>query len=69
VDISNAFAIRIDAELLRTKKVLLELQRTVAAGQNQSYFCLAIALGAGLMGGLVLGWLSSQLFSQASVFK
>jgi DNA-binding response OmpR family regulator len=67
--ISNAFSLKIDAELLRTKKVLLELQRTVAAGQIQSYFCLALALGSGLIGGLILGWLSSQLFSPTTVFK
>jgi hypothetical protein len=58
--VSNAFAIKIDAELSHTKKALRELQHTVAAGETQSYFCLAIALGAGLIGGLFLGWISSQ---------
>jgi CheY-like chemotaxis protein len=67
--ISNAFSIKIDAELLRTRKALLELQCTIAAGQSLSYFCLALALGTGLIGGLILGCLSSQLFSPTIVFK
>jgi DNA-binding response OmpR family regulator len=67
--ISNAFSTKIDAELSRTKKALLELERTVAAGQNLSYIYLALALGTGLIGGLILGWLGSQLLGPTTVLK
>jgi CheY-like chemotaxis protein len=66
---NTAFLIKIEAELSRTRKSLLDLERTVAAGQNVSYFCLAIALAAGLISGLILGWLSSHLLAPVTTFR
>jgi CheY-like chemotaxis protein len=64
VYLSRTLSTRIDAELVRTRKALIELQRTVARGQNSSYINMLIALGAGLAFGLVIGWLSSHMLTK-----
>jgi hypothetical protein len=55
VHLSRAFSTRLEAELVRTKKALVDLQRTVAAGQNSSLINVLIALSAGLVFGLIAG--------------
>ena len=64
----HGFSIKIDVDLFAQNKALLELQRNVADGQNQSFFCLALALGTGLIGGLFQVWLSSQIFIPPQCF-
>jgi CheY-like chemotaxis protein len=64
VHLSRALSNKIDAELGRTKQALIDLQRTIAAGQTSSYINVLIALSAGLVFGLIAGWISSHILTK-----